>query len=99
MADLNIPDLILDPDDDETMLARARSVVSEVSGGKLDPVHPTVDALLQGNVYLVAELLWYLNQLPQALAIENLARLSDTERSAGTYAVGTIRLPKCQPGP
>lgn len=83
---------VLDPDDDELLLAQARAKVAEVSNGLLDPEHPTVDALLQAQVFLQAELSWYLNLLPQATSLEALALLSDTARSPGTRASGTVVL-------
>lgn len=90
MDTLGIPDVVLDPDKDEELLARSRAIVTEVSGGLLDPTHPTVDAILTAQVYLQAEFSWYLNKLPVALALETLAFLSDTPRDPGTKATGSI---------
>lgn len=88
---------VLDPDNDDLLLAQARNKVVEVSGGLLDPTHPTVDALLQAQVFLQAELSWYLNMLPQATSLEALALLSELERSPGTRAKGSIVLQRATP--
>lgn len=88
---MTIPKLILDKQNDFELLQQAYTRVYNASNGVLNASQPgsALMSLLEGQVYLTAELLWYLNLLPEALALE-VFRLTGVERSLGTKAVGSI---------
>lgn len=92
-----IPTLVLDPDNDDLLLSKARAKVTEASNGALDPEHPSVDILLRAQVFLQGEFLWYLNLLPQAVAYEVLAYQSSLERDSGSPARGTATFQLASP--
>jgi uncharacterized phage protein gp47/JayE len=86
-----IPKIVLDPRNDEDLLEQAKLRTQAASGGTLADFTPSspVSALLEGVVFPVAELLFYLNLLPEALALE-VARLAGVDRSEGTKATGSL---------
>lgn len=88
---LDIPRVTLDPQQDEEMIAQAYERIQAASDNLITDFSPSspVAALVEGQVFVVAELLWYLNQLPTALALEVL-RLSGVSRNAGTKARGQL---------
>lgn len=88
---LDVPKLILDPQNDEQMIAQAYERIKAASDNTITDFSPSspVAALVEGQVFAIAELLWYLNQLPEALALEVL-RLSGVSRNAGTKARGRL---------
>jgi len=88
---MTIPKLVLDPRNDEELLAQAYLRVSNASAGTLNANQPgsALMALLEGQTYLTAELLWYVNLLPEALAIE-VMRLTGVERVLSTVATGSF---------
>lgn len=88
---LDIPSVTLDPQNDEEMMAQAYERVRAASNNTITDFSPSspVAALVEGQVFAVAELLWYLNQLPVALALEVL-RLSGVSRNPGTKAKGRL---------
>lgn len=88
---LDIPKIVLDPQNDEEMIAQAYERIQAASDNSITDFSPSspVAALVEGQVFAVAELLWYLNQLPEALALEVL-RLSGVSRNAGTKARGRL---------
>lgn len=88
---MSVPKIILDDRDDATRLQQAYLRVFNASGGKINASQPgsTLMALLEGQTYLTGELLWYMNKLPEALALEVL-RLTGVELINGTKAFGTL---------
>lgn len=88
---LDIPKIVLDPDNDTEMRAQAFQRIRIASKDTLTDFSPgsPIAALVEGQVYAQAELSYYLNMLPEALALE-VFRLSDVERSPGTAAVGEL---------
>lgn len=86
-----LPKLVLDPNDDQTLLAQLFARVLSASNGTLNDTSPgsALAALAEGQVFATAELLYYLNLLPEAVALEVL-RLSGVSRSPGTLATGTL---------
>jgi hypothetical protein len=86
-----IPKVVLDPRDDVTLLEQMYMRVLNASGGKLNQVTPgsSLAALFEGIVYALATQRWYLNNLPEALAIE-MFRFSGVKRSAGQFAAGEV---------
>lgn len=88
---MSIPRLVLDPRNEAELVTQAQRRVENASNGALNDFTPgsPLAALLEGQVFATAELLYYLNMLPEALALEVL-RLSGTDRSPGTKARGTL---------
>lgn len=88
---MTIPKLVLDKQNDAELLQQAYTRVYNASNGVLNANQSgsALLALLEGQVYLTAELLWYLNMLPEALALE-VFRLTGVERKLGTKAVGNL---------
>jgi uncharacterized phage protein gp47/JayE len=87
----DIPKLVLDPDDDEALRFQAIARTQAASNNVLTDwtIGSPLSALIEGEVFCVSELLWYLNLLPEALALEVL-RLHGVSRSPGTAATGTL---------
>ncbi|MFB2876869.1 baseplate J/gp47 family protein [Floridanema aerugineum] len=87
----DIQKIQLDPDDDEALLQQAFLRVKAASNNRITDftLGSPVSALLEGQVFAMAELFWYLNQLPEALAIE-VFRLAGIQRSLGTKATGDV---------
>lgn len=87
----DIPKVVLDPRDDSTLLEQMYMRVLNASGGKLNQVTAgsSLAALFEGIVYALATQRWYLNNLPEALAIE-MFRFSGVARSAGQFARGEV---------
>lgn len=86
-----IPKVVLDPNNDDELTQLALSRAYSASDGKLSDFSESSPFfwLVRAQVFCMAELLWYLNLLPEALALEVL-RLSGVQRSAGTKATGKI---------
>lgn len=66
-----LPDISLDPRNEQELLEQAAQYAISKSGGQLgnlSPANPLI-FLLEAQVFAGAELLWYLNQLPQKLLI------------------------------
>jgi hypothetical protein len=95
---MSIPKLVLDARNDEQLLEGAYRRVVAASGGILNAKQPgsALMALLEGQTYLTAELLWYVNQLPEATAIE-VMRLTGVERILSSKAFGLLRVTLAQP--
>ena len=91
MLDLNLPKLILDPanEGDLTQLAYAR--IQTASGNTITDFRPgsAAAAFVEGQTFALAELLYYLNLMPEAIAIE-VFRLYGVRRSLGTRASGSL---------
>lgn len=87
----DIPKLILDPENESDMLQQLYQRVIAASNGKLTDFSPgsVLAALAEGQVFAIAELLYFLNMLPEASALE-VFRLSGSTRSLGTKARGTL---------
>ncbi|MBH8577223.1 baseplate J/gp47 family protein [Nostocaceae cyanobacterium CENA369] len=92
MANTEIPKLVLDPQNDDQLVQLAFDRIREASGGQLNDFRPgsPLAASVEGQVFALAELLFYLNMLPEALALE-VFRLSGVTRNAGTKATGYLR--------
>ena len=86
-----IPSLIIDPNNDDQLRTQAYARTQAASNGLLNDfsVGSVTAALLEGSVFAVAELLYYANMLPSALALE-VYRLYGITRSPGTYSSGTL---------
>jgi len=87
----NLPRVVLDPRNDQELFEQAVNRTIAASGNRLrDFKKATVaNGVLTGEVFAIAELFWYLNKLPTALAIE-LLRLFGVQRSLGTKASGKV---------
>ena len=87
-----IPKIVLDPDDDESLLAQMYTRVYNASEGHINDFREgsVVTALFEGMAYAQGTLLWYLNQLPEALAIEAMRYSTGITRTDGTPAKGVL---------
>src|SRR4028118_651532 len=87
----NLPRVVLDPRSDEVLFDQAKNRTMAVSEGKLTDFNKAsaLSILITTQVFCTAELYWYLNKLPVAVAIE-LLRLFGVTRSLGTKARGSI---------
>jgi hypothetical protein len=83
--------IILDPRNEETLVTQARIRVFNESKGVLNDFseNSPVAALIQGQAFAGAELLYYINRLPLALVIDFL-KITGVERRLGTKAVVTL---------
>jgi hypothetical protein len=86
-----LPDILLDPRSEQELLEQAAQYAIGKSGGQLgnlSPANPLI-FLLEAQVFAGAELLWYLNRLPQKLLIGflNYWGVSTTE---GVSATGDL---------
>jgi uncharacterized phage protein gp47/JayE len=95
---MSIPKLVLDGRNEDELLEQAYQRVVAASGGVLNAKQPgsALMALLEGHTFLTAELLWYLNQLPEATAIE-VMRLTGVERILSAKAFGVLKVTLVQP--
>jgi uncharacterized phage protein gp47/JayE len=89
----DIPKIELDPRDDATVLTQMYMRVLNASQGKLNKVQTgsVLAAVFEGLVYALAYQRWYLNLLPEAIAIE-MMRFSGVARSAGAFAAGEVTI-------
>ena len=85
MEDLNIPKLVLDPANEGDLIAMTYDRIKSASGGVINDFRSgtTIAALVEGQTFALAELLYYVNLLPEAIAIEVFRA---TSRSAPTPA-------------
>lgn len=88
---LDIPRIILDPENEEEVIRQAYERIQAASDNTLTDFSAgsPIAALIEGQAFVYAELLWFLNRLPEALALEVL-RLSGVSRSPGTKARGRL---------
>lgn len=89
--DLNLPKLILDPTNEGDLVQLAFARIRAASGNTITDFRPgsSVAALVEGQTFALAELLYYLNLMPEAIAIE-VFRLYGVKRSLGTKAAGSL---------
>ncbi|MFN6531031.1 baseplate J/gp47 family protein [Nostoc sp. ChiSLP03a] len=83
--------ITLDPRDETELVEQAKLKVYNASGGLLNDFteNSPVAALIQGQAFAGAELLYYINQLPLALVIDFL-KITGVTRSSGTKAKTTL---------
>ncbi|HEY9735481.1 MAG TPA: hypothetical protein V6D06_04335, partial [Trichocoleus sp.] len=82
---------LLDPRNEAALVEYALDRVFTASGGQLNDFSPSspARALLEGQAFAGAELLFYLNQLPEAAAIAFL-QIAGIQRILGTKAAVTL---------
>jgi uncharacterized phage protein gp47/JayE len=87
-----LPIPVLDPRNEATLVESAIARVETASDGQLNDfsAHSPLRALLEGQAFAQAELLWYLNQLPTALALAYL-KIAGVERNLGTTATARLQ--------
>jgi hypothetical protein len=87
-----IPRVTLDPANDEELLQECYLRCYNASDGRINDFRDSsvVTALYEGFVHAQANLLWYLNQLPEAVAFEVMRYSTQVERSDGTPAKGVL---------
>lgn len=83
--------VILDERQEEQLVSQAQLRVFNASGGTLNDFseNSPVAALIQGQAFAGAELLYYINKLPLALVIDFL-KVTGVERSLGSKAVVSL---------
>ncbi|NEU81505.1 baseplate J/gp47 family protein [Nostoc sp. UIC 10630] len=91
MADIILNSIFLDPRNETDIVEQAKLKVYNASGGLLNDFteNSPVAALIQGQAFAGAELLYYVNQLPLALVIDFL-KITGVTRSSGTKAKTTL---------
>lgn len=94
----NIPKLILDAQNEDELTQLAYARIKTASGNTINDFRPgsAIAALVEGQTFALAELLYYLNMMPEAIAIE-VFRLYGVERSLGTQAAGELTFTLTQP--
>lgn len=89
-----LPNVPLDPRSEIDLIIESAKRVYEASNGRLNDFSagsPTM-ALLEGQAYAGAELLNYLNNLPEAILMEWLGPLLGIQRRLGTPSKATLRV-------
>lgn len=88
---INFPKLVLDPQNEDELTQLTYARIQAASGNTINDFRPgsAVAALVEGQTFALAELLYYFNMLPEAIAIE-VFRLYGIERSLGTQATGQV---------
>ncbi|MFN6486302.1 MULTISPECIES: baseplate J/gp47 family protein [unclassified Nostoc] len=91
MADITLTSITLDPRNEVEIVEQAKLKVYNASGGLLNDFteNSPIAALIQGQAFAGAELLYYINQLPLALVIDFL-KITGVTRSSGTKAKTTL---------
>ena len=89
--DLNIPKVVLDPATEAELTQLAYDQIKLASGNTINDFRPgsAIAAFVEGQTFALAELLYYLNLMPEAIAVE-VFRLYGVQRSFGTYAAGEL---------
>lgn len=89
--DINIPKLVLDPANEGDLVQLAYARIQEASGNTITDFRAgsAAAAFVEGQTFALAELLYYMNLIPEAIAIE-VFRLYGVNRSMGTKATGQL---------
>lgn len=84
-------DPILDPRNEEDLVLRALDRVHAISNGRLNDFSPSspARALIEGQAFCGAELLYWVNKLPEALAIAFL-KIAGIQQRLGSAAQATL---------
>ena len=86
-----IPEPTLDPRNERDLVERAIQRVRETTLNRISTdEHSHVAGILEGHAYAGAELLWYLNKLPRAVAV-SFMKIGGIERRLGTKAQTLLR--------
>lgn len=87
----NIPKLVLDPQNETELTQLAYNRIQTASGNTINDFRPgsAIAAFVEGQTFALAELLYYMNMMPEAVAIE-VFRLYGVERSFGTASTGEL---------
>lgn len=90
-----LPSLQLDPRNTKSLLAAMQTQVYLASGGVLNDFSPAspLAAITEGQAYAASELLYYLNNLPEAFAIQWM-KLLGVQRILGANAYAEITFVK-----
>lgn len=92
MADFeSLPIPLLDPRNERQLVEQGLVRVYSASGGQINDFSSSSVArsLVEGQAFAAAEMLYYLNKLPLALALQFL-KIAGVERKLGTRAIATI---------
>lgn len=87
----DVPKLSLYPADETQLLPQVFNRMQSASDGALTDFSPgsPLATIAEGQVWATLELLWYLNKLPEALALE-VMRLAGVTRSLGNRTTGKL---------
>jgi hypothetical protein len=82
----------IDPRNEEELVEYATDRIYQASGGRLNDFGESspARALVEGQAFAAAELLYYANQLPEGFAIAFL-KIAGIQQRLGTYAKVTLR--------
>jgi uncharacterized phage protein gp47/JayE len=88
---MTIPKLVLEGDSLDDLTRLSYETIREASGGTITDFREgsPVAALVEGQVFALSELLYYVNLLPEAIALE-VFRLYGVQRNLGTSASGEL---------
>jgi hypothetical protein len=91
MLDLNIPKLVLDPANEGDLVELAYERIRAASGNTITDFRPgsSAAAFVEGQTFALMELLYYVNLMPEAIAIE-VFRLYGVTRGLGSSASGSL---------
>ena len=83
---------IIDPRNEEELVTRANNIVLQKSNGLINDFseNSPVTALNQGLSFIGAEILWYVNKLPEALSLKFL-EYSGYDRNVGKKSIVRLR--------
>lgn len=86
-----LPDPVIDPRNEEELVQYAMNIIYETSGGQINDFSASSPArsLIEGQAFAAAEFLFYLNRLPESLAISFL-RIAGIQKKLGSAAVGQV---------
>jgi uncharacterized phage protein gp47/JayE len=89
--DPNIPKLVLDPANEGDLISMTYDRIRVASGNTITDFRPgsAAAAFVEGQTFALMELLYYLNLMPEAIAVE-VFRLYGVRRSLGTQASGRL---------
>jgi uncharacterized phage protein gp47/JayE len=87
----NIPKLVLDAQNEDELTQLAYNRIQTASGNTINDFRPgsAIAAFVEGQTFALAELLYYMNMMPEAIAIE-VFRLYGIDRSLGTNSTGEL---------
>lgn len=91
ILDQTIPKLVLDPANEGDLTTMAYARIQAASNNTITDFRQgsAAAAFVEGQTFALAELLYYLNLMPEAIAIE-VFRLYGVQRSLGTKATGSL---------
>jgi uncharacterized phage protein gp47/JayE len=89
--DLNIPKIVLDPANEGDLMQLTYNRIQAASGNLINDFRPgsSAAAFVEGQTFALMELLYYVNLMPEAIAVE-VFRLYGVTRGLGSKASGSL---------